>query len=84
MCASVVRPIELGFLDYEAGRMDKLLWQGQKNTIVYWFTKPGIERWLDQYGQTLYPNFEQYLKDVIAKERKKAKSQVKQQPDTEE
>lgn len=65
ICASIVRPLELGFLDYEAGRMDKKLWQGQKQTILFWFSQPGIQRWLDQYGQTLHPNFRKYLDEIV-------------------
>ncbi|NND82070.1 MAG: hypothetical protein HKN50_06560 [Gammaproteobacteria bacterium] len=66
VCAAIVRPLELSFLDYEAGRMNEELWQGQKFTISYWFVQPGIQRWLDQYGQTLYPPFVAYLRKIIA------------------
>ena len=66
ICSSIVRPIELGFLDYEAGRMRDELWQGQRNALVFWFRKPGVQRWLAEYGQTLYPAFETYLLEIVA------------------
>lgn len=65
ICASIVRPIELAFMDYEAGRMRDGLWQGQKSTLEFWFAKPGIQRWLAEYGQTLYPNFQNYLQEIV-------------------
>ena len=66
MCASIIRPMELAFLDYEAGRMHDGLWLGQKSTLEFWFAKPGIQRWLTDYGQTLYPNFQTYLQEIVA------------------
>ncbi len=65
ICASIIRPIELGFLDYEAGRMRDDLWQGQKNALEFWFAKPGIQQWLVEYGNTLYPNFHTYLQEIV-------------------
>ena len=65
ICGSIVRPIELAYMDYEADCMDESLWIGQKQTIIFWFSKPGVKRWLDQYGQTLYPGFRNYVSSIV-------------------
>lgn len=66
ICASIIRPIELGFMDHEAGRVHDDLWLGQKNALQFWFAKPGVQKWLAEYGNTLYPNFRTYLEDMVA------------------
>lgn len=67
ICGSIVRPIELAYLDYAAGCMDDDLWAGQEQTVIFWFSKPGVKRWLEQYGQTLYPEFRDYARTLIHK-----------------
>ena len=66
ICSSIVRPIELAYMDYESEVMNENIWHGQKQTILFWFTKPGVKRWLDNYGQTLYPEFRQYVAELMA------------------
>ena len=83
VCGSIIRPIELAYLDYEAGRMEKELWKGQEQTIVFWFTKPGVKRWLEQYGQTLYPNFTSYVNALIREvEAQRVPIETYKSPDT--
>jgi len=67
ICGSIVRPIELAYLDYAAGLMDDDLWAGQEQTVIFWFSKPGVKHWLEQYGQTLYPEFRDYTHTLIRK-----------------
>lgn len=64
---AITRPLELAFLDFEDGHMSEELWQGQRNTIEFWFATPGYRRWLEEYGQTLYPRFRQYIDQIGTK-----------------
>jgi len=83
ICGSIVRPIELAYMDYAAGCMDEALWAGQDQTIIFWFSKPGVKRWLDQYGQTLYPEFRDYAHMLIKQiEEKSVVSDSFSAPDT--
>ena len=61
--SAVVRPLELAFLDHVSGRTDDKLWTGQFNNLRFWFTRPGMIRWLDEYGDSLHPDFVSYIRE---------------------
>ena len=63
--SSAVRPIELAFLDHEEGRMTEDVWIGQRKALDYWFPRPGFQRWLSEYGQTLNPSFRNCIEKII-------------------
>ena len=65
---AVIRPIELGFQDYVDGRMSEDLWAGQRNTLKYWFSRPGFYRWLNEYGHTSQPSFVGYIRELLVEE----------------
>ena len=62
---AAIRPIELGYQDYVDGRMSEELWAGQRNTLVYWFSRPGFYKWLEEYGHTSQPSFISYIQNLI-------------------
>ena len=63
---AVIRPLELGYQDYTDGRMSEDLWAGQRNTLVYWFSRPGFAKWLEVYGHTSQPNFVSYISELVS------------------
>ena len=65
LVSSSIRPIELAFFDYEEGRMAEEMWIGQTHTLIYWFSRPGWQRWLNEYGQTLNPAFRNCIEKII-------------------
>ncbi len=65
---AAIRPIELGYQDYVDGRMSEELWEGQRNTLVYWFSRPGFYKWLEVYGHTSQPSFISYIQNLILEE----------------
>jgi len=67
LLGGVVRPIELAFVDYNEGRMSDALWQPQLETMVYWFKQPGFQMFLNEYGQTLYPEFVDHIRQEASK-----------------
>ena len=64
---AAIRPIELAYLDRIAGRLSDEMWEGQENTIAYWFSQPGFQRWLTEYGHTLNPKCRAYIEEVATK-----------------
>ena len=65
--AGIIRPVELAFIDYQEGRMSSALWESQKQTVLFWFSQPGFDVFLEKYGQTLYPEFVTYIHKVVGK-----------------
>ena len=51
---SVGRPLELAYIDYQEGRITPELWEAQRQTLLYWCSTPGYQKFLSQYGQTFY------------------------------
>ena len=62
ICSAVVRPLELAYLDHVSGRTDDKLWAGQFNNLQFWFSRPGMIRWIDEYGASLHPDFADYIR----------------------
>ena len=62
--SGAVRTMELGFIDYEKGRMEEDEWLGQSNAILFWFPRPGFRKWVQEYGQTLTPGFRNYVEKI--------------------
>ena len=63
--SAVVRPLELAFLDHASDRTNDKLWIGQFNNLQFWFTRPGMIRWLDEYGDSLHPDFVSYIRKHV-------------------
>ena len=55
----------MAFIDYEEGRMTESLWNAQHQTLNYWFRQPGMMKFLDDYGASLYPPFVAYIKEQV-------------------
>ena len=65
LLGSMLRPIEIAFLDYQAGRMSEDLWQAQDGAVSFWARGPGFRRFFAQYGQTFHPEFQAYVRTAI-------------------
>ena len=65
LLGSMLRPIEIAFLDYQAGRMSDDLWQAQDGAVTFWARGPGFQRFFEQYGQTFHPKFQMYVRTLI-------------------
>jgi hypothetical protein len=63
LMGGVVRPLELAYIDYQAGRMSEALWKPQLETMIYWFAQPGFKMFIKEYGQTLYPDFVSHIQE---------------------
>ena len=63
---AIIRPIELGYLDYVEGRMSEEMWFGQDASIKYWMVQPGFQKWLSEFGQTMNSLFREYLAGVVS------------------
>lgn len=64
ICNSIVRSNEVAFIDYRNGLLSKKLWSGQNASIKFWFSKPGFARWLKEHGDTLHPDFTEYVSSI--------------------
>jgi ABC-type nitrate/sulfonate/bicarbonate transport system substrate-binding protein len=71
--SAVARPLELAYLDHVNGRTDEQLWIGQYNNLKYWFTRPGLQRWLDEYGDSLHGDFVAYVRQFVIQENDRSK-----------
>lgn len=64
--SATLRPVELAFLDHAEGNMEDKLWAGQNHALEFWFSKPGFERMLAEYGETLHPDFKQHVDRIVS------------------
>ena len=68
--ASMLRPIEIAFLDHRDGRMSGELWKAQHEAIVYWARGDGLRLFFDQYGKTFHLEFQEYVRNLIDEQTK--------------
>jgi hypothetical protein len=61
IASTMIRRMELMFLNHRQGLMDPQLWEGMANNMERWFSTPGMQRWFSEFGAVVHAEFREYV-----------------------
>ena len=61
IASTMIRRMELLFLNHRLGLMDPQVWEAQNNSMERWLSTPGIQRWFSEFGTAVHAEFREYV-----------------------
>ena len=59
--STLIRRFELLYLDHRSGALTDELWHAQAENIRRWMVTPGAQRWFDELGGHVHPDFLRFV-----------------------